>query len=106
MSIFFGIQGASEIVLGVKNMFIGSLTPVPVDRNQKNFFFHIEKNFRKNTFFDFLGIFLENRAKFRKSKIFEDLKIFEISTQKKTNFFSSKIFDMKKNDQDFFNGSG
>ena len=43
MSIFFGVQGASEIVLGVKNMFSGCLTPVPLDRNQKTIFFHIEK---------------------------------------------------------------
>ena len=47
MSIFIGVQGASEIVLGVKNMFSGCLTPVPLDRNQKNFFFHIEKNLKK-----------------------------------------------------------
>ena len=50
MSICFGVQGASEMILGAKNMFSGCLTPVPLDRNQKNNFFHIEKKY---------GIFLK-----------------------------------------------
>ena len=41
MSICFGVQGASEMILGAKNVFSGCLTPVPLDRNiKKN---HIEK---------------------------------------------------------------
>ena len=62
MSIFFGVQGASEIVLGVRNMFSGCLRPVPLDRNPKTYFFHIEKN--PIFFFGFWGNFRENRAKF------------------------------------------
>ena len=56
MSICFGVQGASEMILGAKNMFSGCLTPVPLDRNQNNNFFHIEKTFRIY-FFAFWEIF-------------------------------------------------
>ena len=33
ITICFGVQGASEMILGAKNMFSGCLTPVPLDRN-------------------------------------------------------------------------
>ena len=103
MSIFFGVQGASEIVLGVRNMFIGSLTPVPLDRNQKTFFFISKKKSRKYIF-DFLGNFLENRAKFWKSKFWRSQKFWNFDT-KKSNFFFRWIFSIWKKiffDQDFF----
>ena len=75
MSIFIGVQGASEIVLGVKNMFSGCLTPVPLDRNQKNVFFHIEKKISKKYFFWFFGKFSGKSSKILKILKIEILKI-------------------------------
>ena len=63
MSICFGVQGASEMILGAKNMFSGCLTPVPLDRNQTNNFFHIEKKSEKICFRNF-GKFSGKSTKF------------------------------------------
>ena len=57
MSICFGVQGASEMILGAKNMFSGCLTPVPLDRNQKNKFFNNEKQSEMFFFSKFWEIF-------------------------------------------------
>ena len=53
----FGLQGASEIVLGAKNLFIGCLTPVPLDRNLKTFFSFRFFSLSKNLFFWIWGNF-------------------------------------------------
>ena len=53
ITICFGVGGASEIVLGAKNLFSGCLTPVPLDRFLKNIFFHFDfflQNFRFSVF--------------------------------------------------------
>ena len=63
ITIWKGVQGASEIVPGTKNVFSGCLTPVPLDRNRKYLFFHVENVFLKNTFLRFLGNFLGNQEK-------------------------------------------
>ena len=94
MSICFGVQGASEMILGAKNMFSGCLTPVPLDRNQ-NIFFSYRKKIPKFFVVEILGNFRGIRPNFRGN---QDLQNFDFQNlvdfpenfpkfQKKIGFF-------------------
>ena len=86
MSICFGVQGASEIVMGAKNLLSGCFTPVPPDRNRgKN---HGDFFSQKKYFLDFWGNFQENQAKCRKIEI--------VKISKKVDFVRNVIGMIQK----------